>query len=120
MSLFELGGFADEMATDSITIKRVIAAGYDTKGRANPRTFTTFNNVDVCVQAPQGQDLKRLAEGFNASDVRVVISSFALAIFDQLTIQGADYVTEHAEPWASAGGFTRAVVRKFQTGEPRA
>lgn len=119
MSLFDLSFAVGALSTHSATVRRFAPDTFDTQGRANARTSSTFT-TNVSVQ-PIEERLKREPAGFETSDSVAVFSTVDLQNRDRLTVPGlGDFEIERVYLWVQNGGFCEAVAKKLATPfEPR-
>jgi hypothetical protein len=114
--LADLSGFVLAMSTETITVKRFDRDGYASNGVRNARTFST-NSYQANTQPVQGADLKRLPEGFSASEGVTVFCATELKMRDQIALsRGGLFEVSHVEAWGTAGNFWKAVAKRLQAG----
>jgi hypothetical protein len=115
--LADLSGFVLSMTTETITLQRFNRDTYATNGVKNSRTFTTTSGLKVNTQPIQGADLKRLPEGYSASEGVTVFCATELKMRDRITLsRGGDFEVSHVEAWGTAGNFWKAVAKRLQAG----
>lgn len=119
MSLFDLSFAVGLLSTHQATVTRFSPDTFDTQGRANARTSSTFT-ARVAIQ-PVEERLKREPEGFNSSDSIAIFSTVDLQSRDRVTVSGlGDFEIERVYLWVQNGGFCEAVGKKLATPfEPR-
>lgn len=120
MSLFDLGFAVGMMATHDVLVKRYNASTYDANGRAVARSTAFTVTVRGSVQPIAGADLKRVAEGFNVTDLRSVwLTGMTVEVQngDELTIGSERFQVEHVNEWSAAGNYARVTAHKLDARE---
>lgn len=119
MSLFDLSSVVLQLSTDTVTVRRFDADTYDSQGRANARTSSTFT-TRAAVQPIKGRDLARLPEGCNATEYVAVHATVALQLRDRITVPSrGDFEVEHLDNWGLNGNFFKVFARQLDDSEPR-
>lgn len=114
--------FADaiEDFSNTYTVTRR-AAGTWVKGKHLPGSPSTFE-IRASVQPMSGEELLRLPEGMQTSEVRRLFTATKLvaragnAVPDEVAIDDDRWEVQLVESWHSLGGFYSVVVRRVEEG----
>jgi hypothetical protein len=109
MSLFDMSGEIDALATDDLTISRP-STGFDANGRRTNSAASTFP-ARASVQPASGRDLQRLPEGDRDREALTVFTSAVLHTGDRFTYGGEAFEVGHVDRW-QAGNFHKAIASK--------
>lgn len=94
----DIAGLIASFATGTYTVTRTATSSYASRGRAAPGAVTTFS-ISAAVCPITGNDLKRLPEGFRASEAVTIFTSTQLTVGGQVEDFEADVVTIDGSPW---------------------
>lgn len=107
----DLSDVIASFATGTYTVSRPAADTYDTNGRLNTNTPTTFDFTGM-VQPVTGKALDRLPEGLRQSEVVTVWSPTELRNRDRFSYQSDTWEVQQLENWNTLGAYYRAFAVK--------
>jgi hypothetical protein len=115
MSVFDLSGVIQTLATHTIAVTRYTPDSFDAQGRALTRTVAgTFNTIAVVTPDPSEKLKRDDPSGFNPSGKIQILSPVTLQNRDRVDVPGwAAFEVEEVGGWEAAGNYCAAIARKI-------
>lgn len=117
MSLTDLSGVIASLSSGTYAVTRPAVAAYDDGVLQEPDDDPTLFDIVASVQPATGRDLRRLPEGQDIFEVKVLFTQTELrtATFggagpDSVEINGESYQVQTVDRWAELGNYWRVLA----------